>query len=153
MAAYREFDVLLVNPIYDGMNLVAKEAMMVNERDGALVLSENAGAHEELGEWAITINPFDVGATADALREALVTPLATRRARVNSIRQRVRANDIGRWLSLQVRDLRDLVPPADAALPGFPAVPAQGEPWPEAEGWETDAAGPEEREVLREERP
>jgi trehalose 6-phosphate synthase len=154
MAAYREFDVLLVNPIYDGMNLVAKEAMMVNERDGALVLSENAGAHEELGEWAITINPFDVGATADALREALITPLATRRTRLQAIRQRVRANDIGRWLSLQVRDLRDLVPPAEAVLPGFPAAPpTPGEPWPEAEGW--DVAGPRQggEEVLREERP
>jgi trehalose 6-phosphate synthase len=114
VAAYRDFDVLLVNPIYDGMNLVAKEAMMVNERNGALVLSENAGAHEELGEWAISINPFDVGATADALHDALHLPEQTRRAYGDSIRQWVRANDIGRWLSLQIRDLRDLVP-----LPGI----------------------------------
>jgi len=110
VAAYRDFDVLLVNPIYDGMNLVAKEAMMVNERSGALVLSENAGAHEELGEWAISINPFDVGATADALHAALHLPEATRRAHCESIRRWVRINDIGRWLSLQIRDLRDLVP-------------------------------------------
>jgi trehalose 6-phosphate synthase len=110
VAAYRDFDVLLVNPIYDGMNLVAKEAMMVNERSGALVLSENAGAHEELGEWAISINPFDVGATADALHAALHMPEAARRANSDAIRQWVRANDISRWLSLQIRDLRDLVP-------------------------------------------
>jgi trehalose 6-phosphate synthase len=116
VAAYRDFDVLLVNPIYDGMNLVAKEAMMVNERNGALVLSENAGAHEELGEWAISINPFDVGATADALHAALHQPEATRRANAEAIRQWVRTNDIGRWLSLQIRDLRDLVP-----LPRRPA--------------------------------
>src|SRR5438874_2472017 len=60
VAAYCEYDVLLVNPIYDGMNLVAKEGALLNRRDGVLVLSENAGAHEELGPWAMTINPFDV---------------------------------------------------------------------------------------------
>jgi trehalose 6-phosphate synthase len=116
VAAYREFDVLLVNPIYDGMNLVAKEGTMVNRRDGVLVLSENTGAHEELGEWAITVNPFDVGATADALHTALTMPAGERRLAIESIRQRVRANDVGRWLSLQIRDLRDLVP-----LPSRPA--------------------------------
>ena len=60
VAAYKQFDVLLVNAIFDGMNLVAKEAPLVNVRDGVLVLSENAGAHDELGEWALTVNPFDV---------------------------------------------------------------------------------------------
>ena len=63
IAGYRIFDVLLVNPIYDGMNLVAKEGPLVNQRDGVLVLSENAGSHEELGEWAITVNPFDIDET------------------------------------------------------------------------------------------
>ena len=67
IAGYRNFDVLLVNPIYDGMNLVAKEGPLVNQRDGVLVLSENAGSHEELGEWAITVNPFDIEETAEAL--------------------------------------------------------------------------------------
>ena len=62
---------LLVNAVYDGMNLVAKEAPLVNARDGVLVLSENAGAHEELGEWALTVNPFDVAGQAEALHEAL----------------------------------------------------------------------------------
>jgi len=110
VAAYRDFDVLLVNPIYDGMNLVAKEAMMVNERDGVMVLSENAGAHEELGQWAVAVNPFDVGATADALYDALTMARPERLERGEAIRRWVRANDVGRWLSLQVRDLRDLVP-------------------------------------------
>src|SRR5205814_6263393 len=52
VAAYKQFDVLLVNAIFDGMNLVAKEAPLVNGRGGVVVLSENAGAHAELGEWA-----------------------------------------------------------------------------------------------------
>ena len=60
VAAYKQYDVLLVNAVFDGMNLVAKEAPLVNARDGVLVLSENAGAHDELGDWAVTVNPFDV---------------------------------------------------------------------------------------------
>jgi trehalose 6-phosphate synthase len=109
LAAYLEFDVLLVNPIYDGMNLVAKEGMLLNRRDGMLVLSENAGAHEELGEWAVTINPFDVDATAEALHLALGATPPARRALAQALRAQVQTHDIGRWLSLQVRDLRDLV--------------------------------------------
>ena len=57
MAAYKHYDVLLVNAIFDGMNLVAKEAPLVNERDGVLILSENAGAHEELAAWALVREP------------------------------------------------------------------------------------------------
>ena len=76
---YRIFDVLLVNPIYDGMNLVAKEGPLVNERDGVLVLSENAGSHEELGEWAITVNPFDIDETAEALYLGLMMDERRRR--------------------------------------------------------------------------
>src|SRR5438105_8855915 len=116
VSIYRDFDVLLVNPIYDGMNLVAKEGMMVNERDGVLVLSENAGAHEELGEWCLTVNPFDVGATADALHQALDTPQRIRQGWIEAVRQHVRANDISRWISLQIRDLRDLMPPPTSPL-------------------------------------
>ena len=74
VAAYKQYDVLLVNAIFDGMNLVAKEAPLVNERDGVLILSENTGAHEQLGEWALTVNPFDVSAQADAIHEALFMP-------------------------------------------------------------------------------
>jgi trehalose 6-phosphate synthase len=116
VALYRDFDVLLVNPIYDGMNLVSKEGMVVNERDGVLVLSENAGAHEELGEWCLTVNPFDVAATADALHQALTAPARARQNWTEAIQQHVRANDIGRWISLQIRDLRDLLPPPSSPL-------------------------------------
>jgi trehalose 6-phosphate synthase len=108
IAGYKEFDVLLVNPIYDGMNLVAKEGMMVNERDGVLVLSENAGCHAELGEWALSINPFDVDATAEMLYRALMMDKRQRRARLNKIRASVSQNDIARWISAQLQDIRDL---------------------------------------------
>jgi trehalose 6-phosphate synthase len=105
VAAYKQFDVLLVNPIFDGMNLVAKEGPFVNERGGVLVLSENAGAHEELGEWALTVNPFDVDAQAEALHEALTMPAAERRRRGRAIAEHVRTHDIEAWTQAQLDDL------------------------------------------------
>jgi trehalose 6-phosphate synthase len=98
VAAYKQYDVLLVNAVYDGMNLVAKEAPLVNTRDGVLVLSENAGAHEELGEWSITINPFDVWGQAEALHRALSLDEAERRRRIEAIREHVRTHDVRAWI-------------------------------------------------------
>jgi trehalose 6-phosphate synthase len=105
IAAYKEFDVLFVNAIFDGMNLVAKEAPLVNTRDGVVVLSENAGAHEEIGEWALTINPFDVSGQAEALHEALGLPGAERRARLDAIRRQIHENDVSTWIDRQLEDL------------------------------------------------
>ena len=105
VAAYKQYDVLLVNAIFDGMNLVAKEAPLVNERDGVLVLSENTGVHEELGEWALTVNPFDVTAQAEALHEALAMAGDERGQRQESIRTHVRAHDIDGWIEAQLHDL------------------------------------------------
>ncbi|MDQ3866151.1 MAG: trehalose-6-phosphate synthase, partial [Actinomycetota bacterium] len=105
VAAYKQYDALLVNAIFDGMNLVAKEAPLVNTRDGVLILSENAGAHEELGPWALTVNPFDVAGQAEALERALSMPRDDRRARIEAIRERVRSHDIASWIDSQLRDL------------------------------------------------
>jgi trehalose 6-phosphate synthase len=112
VAAYKEYDVLFVNAIFDGMNLVAKEAPLVNERDGVLVLSENAGACEELGEWAITVNPFDVAGQAEALHLALELPPGERRARLEAIRAQVRENDLSSWLEGLLADLDRVAAPA-----------------------------------------
>jgi trehalose 6-phosphate synthase len=101
VAAYKQFDVLLVNAIFDGMNLVAKEAPLVNARDGVVVLSENTGAHAELGEWALTVNPFDVEGQADAIYEALTLGEDERHRRLEAIRAHVRAHDVNEWLDLQ----------------------------------------------------
>ena len=105
VAAYKHYDVLVVNPIFDGMNLIAKEAPLVNERDGVMILSENAGAHEELGSFAITINPFDVEAQAEALHQALVMPADERAFRIQEIKRIVRENDVGKWLAAQQADI------------------------------------------------
>lgn len=105
VAAYKQFDVLLVNAVFDGMNLVSKEAPLVNERDGVVVLSENAGAHEEIGEWTLTVNPFDVYGQARAIHEALQLPLEERRRRIEAIREHVREHDIEGWIEAQLADL------------------------------------------------
>jgi trehalose 6-phosphate synthase len=105
VAAYKQYDVLLVNAIFDGLNLVAKEAPLVNERDGVLILSENAGAHEELGPWALTVNPFDVAGQAEAIHEALGMSAADRRSRLEAIREHVRENDLTAWIEAQLHDL------------------------------------------------
>ena len=105
VAGYKQFDVLLVNAVFDGLNLVAKEAFLVNERDGVLVLSENAGVHEELGEWAMTVNPLDVSGQADALYVALTLEPAERRRRAGTIRDHVRTHDISEWIEAQLADL------------------------------------------------
>ena len=91
IAAYKQFDVLLVNAVMDGLNLVVKEASYVNAREGAVVLSVNAGALEEIGSWVVPVDPFDVEGQADALEAALALPEEERRSRLEAIRQHIRA--------------------------------------------------------------
>jgi trehalose 6-phosphate synthase len=112
VAAYKQFDVLLVNAIFDGMNLVAKEAPLVNEREGVVVLSENAGAHAELGEWALTVNPFDVEGQAEAIGNALAMDVGERRARLEGIRTHVREHDLNRWTDTLLAALDRVAAPA-----------------------------------------
>jgi trehalose 6-phosphate synthase len=112
VAAYKQFDVLLVNAIFDGMNLVAKEAPLVNERDGVVVLSENAGAHAELGEWALSVNPFDVEGQAKAIHQALEMSAAERRERLDAIRAHVRAHDLSGWAESLLDALDRVATPA-----------------------------------------
>lgn len=105
VAAYKAYDVLLVNAVRDGMNLVAKEAAVVNEKDGVLVLSENAGAHEELGEFAITVNPFDLDEGADAIYAALTMPEEEKKRRAEALKHQVRENTIEEWVEAQLKDI------------------------------------------------
>jgi trehalose 6-phosphate synthase len=105
VAAYALCDVLVVNAVVDGMNLVAKEASVVNRRDAVLVLSENTGAHQELGEHAVTVYPFDVRQQADALHQALTMAPEERRAKHEAAAAVVERNDISAWFSAQLADL------------------------------------------------
>ena len=113
VAAYTVCDVLMVNALADGMNLVAKEAVVVNNRDGVLALSENTGAHQELGAFAVTLHPFDIQQQADALHEALTMDRGLRRARRQAAARVVEENDIAKWLNSQLADL-GVKPPGTA---------------------------------------
>ncbi|MEU3824752.1 trehalose-6-phosphate synthase [Streptomyces sp. SID161] len=97
LAAYRLADVALVNPIRDGMNLVAKEVPVVSDAGCALVLSREAGAYEELGADAFTVNPYDISGTARALHEALSLPAEERAARSKRLADAATALPPARW--------------------------------------------------------
>ena len=102
MAALRRYDVLLVNPVRDGLNLVAKEGPLVNERDGVLVLSRGAGAWDELGEHALEIHPFDVAGGADVLRRALEMDGTERADRADGLRKAAAARTPLDWFADQL---------------------------------------------------
>ena len=106
VASYKQFDVLMVNAIYDGMNLIAKEAGLINRHDGVLILSENTGAHEELGEYCLSVNPFDLESQAEAIYLALVMEEDEKTRRAGMIREAVRHNDIQRWIETQFVDIK-----------------------------------------------
>ena len=94
-----------MNPLFDGLNLVSKEAPLVNERNGVLILSENAGSHEALGEWALTVNPFDIEGQAEAIDAALTMALDERHQRLEGLRACVREHDLMAWIAVQLADL------------------------------------------------
>jgi trehalose 6-phosphate synthase len=104
LAGMQLYDVLVVNPIADGMNLVAKEGVLVNQRNGVLLLSEYAGAFYELGEHALIVSPFDVYSTAKAMHRALVMPMEERQRRAEALRRIVETSDVNVWFDLQLDD-------------------------------------------------
>jgi len=106
VAALQRYDALLVNPVRDGLNLVAKEGPLCNGRDGMVVLSSEAGAAAELDGAALVVNPFDVAATADALHEALVMPETQRAERAVALRQAAQAHSPATWLAAQLAAAR-----------------------------------------------
>jgi trehalose 6-phosphate synthase len=108
VGAYHVFDVLFVNPVADGLNLVAKEGMLVNARNGVLVLSEHAGVHEEIGEYCLSVHPVDIEQQADALYEGLFMPEPERERRRRGCVEVIRRNGLAEWFTQQVLDVRAL---------------------------------------------
>src|SRR5690606_23122668 len=104
LAAYRLADVLLVNPIRDGMNLVAKEGPVLSPRS-ALVLSREAGAAAELGRDALLVNPYDVSGTAEAIHQALIMPEKERIERGERLRAAATALPPTAWFAEQLAAL------------------------------------------------
>ena len=109
LAGMSHYDVLLVNSVIDGMNLVAKEGPIINTCDGVLVLSETAGACEQLGDNALTITPTDLEGTAEALYRALSMPPDERRQKAIALKRTIEQEDITMWLYQQLRDAVELV--------------------------------------------
>ncbi|HTK09443.1 MAG TPA: trehalose-6-phosphate synthase [Ktedonobacteraceae bacterium] len=116
LAAMQFYDALLVNPIIDGMNLVAKEGPAVNQRNGVLVLSRTAGAFHQLAKGSIPTSPTDVYETSQALYKALTLPPDERRTKATLARQAVERSDLNTWLTRQIHDLNELLD-RSAALP------------------------------------
>jgi trehalose 6-phosphate synthase len=105
LAAYGIYDALMVNPVFDGMNLVAKEGPVLNRRHGALILSRTAGASAELGKAALSVDPVDVAGTGDAIADALEMPEEERAARAAALRRGAGSRTPTQWAERQLRDL------------------------------------------------
>ena len=109
IAGMRLYDVMLINAVIDGMNLVAKESPIVNDRDSVLILSETVGACEQLGENALTVAPADLEGTVRALYTALTMPLDERKRRAKALKESISREDITAWLLHLLEDIASLV--------------------------------------------
>lgn len=105
VAAYALYDVLIVNPVIDGLNLVSMEGPVANRSHGVLVLSRNAGAYYRLGKYAKGVNPHDIREQADALHDALTMEEGEKAVRAKGLSRLVRSNPPSRWVTHQLRDL------------------------------------------------
>ncbi len=129
LAAMRFYDALLVNPIIDGMNLVAKEGAVVNDGHGVLVLSRTAGAFHQLAKGAIPTSPIDVEETAEALYKALTLSPEERQAKAAIARQAVERSDLTVWMDRQIRDINELLERVFSnTSPTITPTPATSEP-------------------------
>jgi trehalose 6-phosphate synthase len=115
LAAMCLADVVIVNSLRDGMNIVAKEAPTVGERDPVLILSRNAGAVDDLGGAALVIDPYETADLVDALTRALTMSAEERRSRAAVLRKAAAALPPREWLAAQRRDL--LAPVSSAGVP------------------------------------
>ncbi len=108
LARYRTSEIALITPLRDGMNLVAKEYCASSvENNGVLILSEFAGAADQLGKGALLVNPYDIEATADAIHRAFFMEVDERRQRMRRMRAEIRRNDVHHWLQSFTRALSD----------------------------------------------
>ena len=108
IAAMTQYDVLMVNSVIDGMNLVAKEGVTVNQRDGVLILSETAGAFEELGRYALAVAATDIEGMVQTLHAALIMSRRERSRRARQLRRAVAQADLSRWVANQLGDISTL---------------------------------------------
>lgn len=108
VAAFKNYNCLIVNPIADGMNIVPKEASVVNEANGALILSETAGCFDEIKDEIIAVNPYDISQTAEAYYQAITMSELEKEKRLKNLRNIVANRNIYDWISDQFRDIKEL---------------------------------------------
>ena len=108
VAAFKNYDCLIVNPIADGMNIVPKEASVVNQQQGVLILSETAGCFDELKENSLPVNPFDISQTAEAFYQAVKMGEEERTRRLNRLKDTIKKRTIYHWISEQFEDIEKL---------------------------------------------
>ena len=109
VAGLKLYDVLLVNPVVDGMNLIAKEGPIVNQRNGTVILSETTGAFEELKDWVVGVAPTDIEGTMNAMYQALALTDVERELNSEGLIKHLRHKDISSWLCDQLSDISDLI--------------------------------------------
>ncbi|MCH2500959.1 MAG: trehalose-6-phosphate synthase [SAR202 cluster bacterium] len=109
IAGMKLYDVLLVNTIIEGMNLVAKEGPVVNNRDGVLVLSHSSGVYQQLSDGAISVSPTDIEGTMEALHQAITMSAEDRKARAARMLNSVCREDINHWLYQQMNDISGIL--------------------------------------------
>ena len=116
IAGMKLYDMMLVNSVIDGMNLVAKEGPVVNNRGGVLILSETTGAHKQLSPGALSVSPSDIEGTMQAMYQALTMSAEEREQRAATLAEIIQNEDIINWIYCQLEDLKDLIsasaPPA-----------------------------------------
>lgn len=105
LVGLQNYDVLLVNPVIDGMNLVVKEGGLLNQHSGVIVLSRTVGVHDTLGAYVLSITPLDIDATAEALYRALIMPSEERVHRADQIYRLLLEENATRWFDMQIEDL------------------------------------------------
>lgn len=108
VAAFKNYDCMIVNPIADGMNIVPKEASAVNEHHGVIILSDKAGCFEELKDPVLAVNPYDISQTAEAYHNALIMDEKERIERFKNLQKIVAQRTIYHWISEQFEDIEKL---------------------------------------------
>jgi trehalose 6-phosphate synthase len=109
IAGMKIYDVLLVNTIVEGMNLVAKEGPVVNTQNGVLVLSESSGAYHQLGKAALSISPTDIEGTMASLYQAIQMSSEERQERAALLTDLIQREDINHWVCTQLEDIDKLI--------------------------------------------
>ncbi|HOI71978.1 MAG TPA: trehalose-6-phosphate synthase [Methanobacterium sp.] len=108
VAAFKNYDCMIVNPIADGMNIVPKEASAVNLSKGVIILSEKAGCFEELKDNVLAVNPYDISQTAEAYKNAVTMGDKERENRFDNLQKIVGQRTVYHWISEQFEDIEKL---------------------------------------------